>query len=482
VNTQKFAEAQQHYNAGDFRKSARLFLDAVEKGTPIGNGPAYHMAGNSFLRLKRYSDATVVFEHALRDDTYNRRGAVEANLANAYVRTGDYDSAIAHYEAALASGDAENAYKYYQGTAQAYMQQHKYDLAAIAYKHAALEPNNPAPGKSLSNLGLAMMANGNGAGAVEAYQAAIACPDYENKGRALLNLGIAYHSLGMWEDAVKALEEAKRQPNYKESELAEGTLAHAKHRLELDQGIAEADQVLEEEVIGEEDDDGMVDPVEAYMQQQAEKTALSQDQAATDDIDTGDPVPEDIAIAATGKFPAVSDDVAVDGGGDLLPQREIEVGNSEDVARFFSLTEKEVAAQGKEKLRKERGRFFWLKWAAVIVLLLGAIGGGGAALFLTGQGHPSAEGTVTGLLQSYSEGRSIAEYWTFAAQADIESRMVIVPIPETFTVDSISPGSTHTDVTVTVHTEDEPARVFVFNLVREGIGWKVENIVAFAGD
>ena len=476
MDTQKFTEAQQYYNEGDFRKSARLFLDAVEKGTPIGNGPAYHMAGNSFLRLKRYSDATVVFEHALRDDTYNRRGAVEANLANAYVRTGDYDSAIAHYEAALASGDAENAYKYYQGTAQAYMQQEKYDLAAIAYKHAALEPNNPTPGKSLSNLGLAMMANGNGAGAVEAYQAAIACPEYENKGRALLNLGIAYHSLGMWEDAVKALEEAKHQPNYQGSELAEGTLEHAKRRIELEQGVAEADQKIEDEVVTTEDDD-LIDPVEAYMQEQAEKAAAQQEQSAKDDIDTGDPTSDDVEAAATGKFPAITEDAVVDDDGILLTPHEADVGNSEDVERFFSMSEREVAAKGKEELKEERGKFFWVKWAAVIILLLGALGGGGAALFLTGQGHPSAESTVTNLLQSYSEGRSIAEYWTFGAQANIESRMVVVPIPETFTIDSVDSASMNTDITVTVHTEDEDARVFVFNLAREGIGWKVENIV-----
>jgi len=466
VNTEKFSEAQEQYAAGDFRKSARLFLDAVEKGTPIGNGPAYHMAGNSFMRLKRYSDATVVYEHALRDDTYARHSAVEANLANAYVRTGEYDSAIAHYEAALNSGDAKNAYKLYQGTAQAYMQQQKFELAAIAYKHAALDSHNPTPGKSLLNLGLAMMASGNAEGAIEAYQTAVGCPGYENKGRALLNMGIAYHSLGKWEEAIKALEDAKMQPNYTESELAQGTLADARHRLELEGQVAETDQDIEV------DDDGMVDPIEAYLADTAPAEPFydpESEASAGADVDAGAQV---LGDEKTDSF------VAVDGQTPPPAQNhEVEVGKAEDVDRFFSLSETEVAKLGREKMKGERGRFFWVKWALIIVLLLGGLGGGAAALYFTGQGFPSAETTVTDLLESYSEGRSIAEYWTFGMQANIENKMVVVPPPESFTIDAVNSGPSQTTVRATIITVGEESFVFTFSLAREGIGWKVDGIV-----
>ena len=439
MDTQKFTEAQEHYNAGDYRKSARLFLDAVEKGTPIGNGPAYHMAGNSFMRLKRYSDATVVFEHALRDDTYQRRSALEANLANAYVRTGEYDAAIAHYEAALALGDIENTYKLYLGTAQAYMRQQKFELAAVAYKHAALDPHNPTPGKSLLNLGLAMMAGGNAKGAIEAYQAALASPEYENKGRALLNSGIAYHSLGMWKNAIAAFEEAKLQSGYQESELAQSTLADARHRLALEDQVAEADQAIED-TVGEVD----VDYVDPYT------TGL--DSFADDD-----------------QPDALEDDI--------YPQREVRVGNAEDVERFFAMSEKEVTQHGLETLRKERGRFFWLKWLVFTVLFFGVLGGGGAVLYFTGQGYPSAETTVTNLLTSYSAGQSIAEYWTFDAQDNLENKMVIIPIPETFTIDHVERAAAYTTVRASIITAAEESLTFNFKLVREGIGWKVNEVV-----
>ena len=450
MNTEKFSEAQEQYSAGDYRKSARLFLDAVEKGTPIGNGPAYHMAGNSFMRLKRYSDATVVYEHALRDDTYSRHSSVEANLANAYVRTGEYDSAIAHYEAALNSGDVKNAYKLYQGTAQAYMQQQKFELAAIAYKHAALDTHNPAPGKSLLNLGLAMMASGNAEGAIEAYQTALGCPEYENKGRALLNMGIAYHSAGKWAEAIKALEDAKMQPNYVASELAQGTLADAKYRLELEGQVARADQDIEA------DTDSMSDVHEDDLD---EKLSSLTDTPATDDGTT------DVFVAVDGQTPPSEQD------------QDAQVGNAEDVDRFFALSEKEAAKLGREKMKGERSRFFWVKWLLIITLLIGGIGGGGAALYFTGQGFPSAEATVTDLLQSYTEGRSIAEYWTFGMQANIENKMVVVPPPETFTIDSVNSGPTQTTVRTTIITAGEESFVFTFSLAREGIGWKVDGIV-----
>ncbi|MCL2403148.1 MAG: tetratricopeptide repeat protein [Coriobacteriia bacterium] len=467
MNTNKFSEAQQHYSEGDYRKSARLFLDAVEKGTPIGNGPAYHMAGNSFMQLKRHSDAVVVFEHALRDDTYMRRDAVEANLANAYVRTGDYDSAIAHYEAALALNKDASNYKLYQGTALAYMKQQKYELAAIAYKHAALDSHNPAPGKSLLNLGLAMMASGNAQGAIEAYQAALTSPEYKNKGRALLNTGIAYHSLGNWQDAITALEDAKGQANYTESDVARATLADAKQRLALEIQVAEADQAIIE------DEEDTIDPVEAYMAQTSTFAEV-----AEDDPDTTVPEATHLPLPANADSNSQTERPLPSSAKDLYPQHEIKVGNAEDVERFFALSDKEVAEQGREMMKKERGRFFWVKWVLITILLLGALGGGGAALYFTGFGHPSAEATVTQLLKNYAEGRSIAENWTFDTQANIENEMAIIPMPADFTIDSIDSGPAITEVRASIVASDDSISSFTFILTREGLGWKVEEVSA----
>ncbi|MCL2680303.1 MAG: tetratricopeptide repeat protein [Coriobacteriia bacterium] len=462
MNTDKFSEAQEQYQAGDYRKSARLFLDAVEKGTPIGNGPAYHMAGNSFMRLKRYSDAAVVFEHALRDDTYQRRGAVEANLANAYIQTGDYDSAVAHYEAALTLEDAANAHKFYQGIAQAYMQQEKFELAAIAYKHAALDKSNPTPGKSLLNLGLAMMASGNPKGAIEAYQAALTSPDYRNKGRALANKGIAQHALGLWSDAVSSLAEAKAQPGYIESELAQQTLADAQHRIAIEQQVALADQAIEGTHAPDPLDMNQAAAAQAAMAQSAGQTPPMQ-------------LPADAAAYGEGQAAAYGWTAAP--GADLYPQREVKVGNAQDVERFFSRSEKEVARQGREKQKQKRGRFFVFKIVSIVVLIVGLLAGGVAALYFTGQGYPSAETTVSSLLRGYAAGRSISEYWTFDMQANIESKMVVVPIPVDYTIEAVNLGAQQSTVSASIHTAGEETLIFTFGLVREGIGWKVNEIV-----
>ena len=479
MNTEKFSEAQEVYNAGDYRKSARLFLDAVEKGTPVGNGLAYHMAGNSFMRLKRYSDAAVVFEHALRDDTYSRRGSVEANLAHSYVRTGDYDSAIAHYESALALGEQENAYRYYQGVAQAYMQQQKFDLAAVAYKHAALDDYNPTPGKTLINLGLAMMAAGNARGAIEAYQTALTSPDYTNKGRALLNMGIAYHSVGMWSDSVAALEDAKLQPGYEESELARNTLEDSKQRIALEGQVAQVDHAIAQDYSeGLDDLAGDTDEISDVV-----GTDAFAAQPTNDYVDVEAQTPVDMAAATAddagdrASMMSAADGFADGNSGDLYPKREVQVGNAEEVERFFARSENEAAAQGKEKMIKERGRFWWLKWVLIVVLLFGGIGGAGAAMYFTGQGIPSAETTVTDLLEAYIGGHTISEYWTFDAQDDIETKMVVIPTFVSFDIEAINPGPAETTVLATITTEAEERLSYTFVLVREGLGWKVNSVL-----
>ena len=333
------------------------------------------------------------------------------------------------------------------------MRQQNYEFAAIAYKRAALDEHNPTPGKSLLNLGLAMMAGGNAKGAIDAYRAALASPEYENKGRALLNMGIAFHSLGMWQDAVSAFEDAKLQSNYQESELAQNTLADAKHRLALESQVAEADHAIEDAV--EED------ALEAFMEETA--TAAFEQASAVDTFaDTS------AGTAGTEQLDTFEDD--------LYSQREVQVGNAEDVERFFAMSDREVNQRGLEDLRKERGKFFWVKWLLFVVLFFGALGGGAAALYFTGQGLPSAETTVTDLLNSYSAGHSISNYWTFDSQENLESKMVIIPIPVTFTIDDIERGAAHTTVRASIVTEGEETFTFRFGLVREGIGWKVNEV------
>ena len=76
----RFDEAKNAYDSGDYRAAAKGFLAAAGRETE-GAGAAYHMAGNSLMRLRRHSDAVTVYQHAVRDELYEKRGAVRANLA-----------------------------------------------------------------------------------------------------------------------------------------------------------------------------------------------------------------------------------------------------------------------------------------------------------------------------------------------------------------------------------------------------------------
>jgi tetratricopeptide (TPR) repeat protein len=219
VDQSRFQEAQRAYDAGDYRSAAKAFLAAAGRG-PDGNGAAYHMAGNSLMRLRRHPDAVTVYGHALRDQTYDRRGAVFANLGAAYVALGEYADAVHAYENALGEPDYATPYKAYQGMAGALLERGRVEDAAVAYRKAALDPGNPDPGKALVNLGLCFMALGRPHDAVDAYQAALGFAEYEGRGKALANLGQAYTALGEYGDAVKAFEKATELHNHKLSPAA----------------------------------------------------------------------------------------------------------------------------------------------------------------------------------------------------------------------------------------------------------------------
>jgi tetratricopeptide (TPR) repeat protein len=207
VDQPRFQEAQQAYDAGEYRAAAKGFLAAAGRGAD-GNGAAYHMAGNALMRLRRYADAVTVYGHALRDQIYDRRGAVLANLGVAYCELGEYAEAARSYESALAEPDYATPWKAYQGMAGALLERGRVEDAAIAYRKAALDPENPDPGRALVNLGLCFMGLNRPGDAVEAYRAALGFDQYKGRGLALANLGLAYVALGQYEDAVKSFEKA----------------------------------------------------------------------------------------------------------------------------------------------------------------------------------------------------------------------------------------------------------------------------------
>jgi Tfp pilus assembly protein PilF len=428
VDQNRFQEAQAAYDAGDYRSAAKQFLASAGRGAE-GNGAAYHMAGNSLCRLRRFQDAVTVYGHALRDPLYERRGAVQANLGAAYVALGEYAQAATSYEAALAEPDYTTQYKALQGLAGALLERGKIEEAAVNYRKAALDPNNPDPGKALVNLGLCFMGLGRPADAVEAYKAALGFEEYKGRGKALANLGQAYTVLGEYSDAVKAFEKATQLHGFKLSPAAEA----------------------------------------AY---QTALNATSEDRETVDGWETGE-LP---AVAAAGVFDAEAVDPPVD------PEHaaaSLGFGDDAAVSDFFSVTEDELRDRDREARRSARneggipGGLKVLIIVAVTALLIGALIGGGYAL---GFGWPSQRASVSGMLDAHGSGGAVEKYWVAAPGTDVAREMAKVPPLQTFTIDNVQRGSQTSVVLVTVTPKSGAPLHYRVTLTREGVGWKVSGV------
>ena len=427
----RFQEAQNSYNAGDYRAAAKLFLASAGRGAE-GNGAAYHMAGNALCRLRRYQDSVTVYGHALRDPLYERRGAVQANLGAAYVALGEYAQAANAYESALAEPDYTTHYKALQGLAGALLERGKIEEAAVNYRKAALDATNPDPGRALVNLGLCFMGLGRPADAVEAYKAALGFEEYKGRGKALSNLGQAYTALGEYSDAVKAFEKATQLHGYKLSQAA----------------------------------------VSAY---ETALAALENVHPTVEGWETGEMVP--IFVTEPVKEPEQPTQPEVFDAEKAA--ESLGMGDDAAVTDFFSITEDQMLARDRESRRAARqetrgpATVRILVIVAIVALLVGGVLGGGYAL---GFGWPTARSTVGGMLTAYGSGVPVEKYWVAGSGQDVATEMGMVPPLQSFTVDGLRRGSQVSIVSVTVTPKSGAPMKFRFTLAREGVGWKVSGV------
>lgn len=446
MDQSRFQEAKQAYAAGDYRTAAKTFLASAGKGA-AGNGAAYHMAGNSLMRLRRHQDAITVYGHALKDETYDKRGALFANLGSAYSEIGEYAEAIRCYESALVEPDYTGSYRAYQGMAGALCERGRVEEAAAAYRSAALDPGNPDPGKALVNLGLCFMALDRPADAVEAYKAALGFDEFQGRGKALAAMGQAYTTLGDHTNAVKAFEKATQLHGYELSPAAQTAYV-----------ISKSATV----------DDSMV--VEGWVTGEMPPVMPASDRG----WDTGDLV----ALGAT------VDNVQVP------PRDHVELteqaaaalgmGDDEAVNHFFSRTEEEMlesdrAVRANER-RRRRQEGAWVKPLIFAVLAVLAVAGGLFAAYWFGFGWPTQDATVTGLMASYAQGEPYDRYWVAVPEEDLTKEMSKVPPVATFQTRSVSAQRDVSVVLLTVTPADGDPLDYKVTLAREGFGWKVSGI------
>jgi len=429
----RFAEAKASYDSGDYRTAAKGFLAAAGRGTD-GNGAAYHMAGNSLMRLRRHADAVTVYQHALRDELYEKRGAVLANLASAHVALGDYAEAVMEYREASEEPDYPTPHKALQGMASALVEMGHYEEAAGAYRQAALDSGNPDPGKALNNLGLCFMALGRPGDAIEAYKAALGFDTYAGRGKALANLGIAFAAAGEPKEAVKAFEKATQLHGHSLSQAAIDAYEASKVALSAPQR-----EIVDGWQTGE------MPPVLGPTSSMDDEPVLLYTPP------TGDP-------ASTGELFGE------------VPDSEFFTATDED------LKEKDRAARREQRDSKRSERNPWQLPVTIVVSVLVALSVF-AALYFAGYGFPTQKMTVEGMLTARAEGQPVDSYWVAVPAGDVEKEMAKIPAPiKEYQVGPVDRAARTSKVDATVTPENGAPLRYTITLTREGVGWKVSGI------
>ncbi len=421
----RFREAEEAYRAGDFRAAAKGFLSAAGSGS--GSGVAYHKAGNSLMRLRRYSDAVNVYVHALQDEAFTDRAAVLTNLGAAQAAQGHYAEAIEAYSEATDDETYECPYKALQGLAGALYEAGRTEEAAAAYRRAALDGSNPDPGKALNNLGLCYVTLGRPEDAIEAYKAALTMEVYTGKGKAAANLGIAYAALGRDEDALKAFEKSTQLYSHDLSVEARGVYEAVVAR------VAERREVVEGWSTGE------MPPVPLEELQ-------AQDGPAGPEAETTEP---EVGEADSAFFTRSEEDM-----------RDID---------------REARRQARAGRRVERSTLLiiggWIAAAAVLVTAL-------AVAYFMGFGWPTQASTVNGMIRSRAEGADVERFWVAVPPQDVEKEMGKLPVEyKKFALREIerSPSTSKVSVVFTLEKDDVELH-YEITMAREGVGWKVTGV------
>ncbi len=438
----RFDEALKSYEGGDYRQAAKGFLSAAGRGTS-GNGSAYHYAGNSLMRLRRWRDAVTVYGHALRDETYTKRGAVFSNLGQAYTHLAEYTSAIDAYTQALEETDFTAKYKAHQGMAAAYLEMGKHEEAASEYRTAALDPANPDPGKALVNLGLCFMALNRPSDAVESYKAALGFENYQGRGKALSNLGQAYVALGSYDEAVSAFDKASGFHGHQLGAAAAEDFELAKRKV-AEQKAGPSRETVEGWVTGE------MPP------------AMAAAPAAAPVDDAGD-------LDAVGLPPEAAKAAA-----------DLGMGDEAAVSKFFTMTEDEMKAADRDARRAERqskegSRKVWAKVLAAVALVVVVVAAL-AVLYSLGYGWPTQSQTVKGLLQANATGKDVTRFWIAVPDKDVRKEMAKLPPVSSFKVERIDGGSSVSAAFVEITPKQGAALRYKITLQREGVGWKVVGV------
>ncbi|MCL2135954.1 MAG: tetratricopeptide repeat protein [Coriobacteriia bacterium] len=438
MNSENYSNATIAYNSGDYIKALEgYYLCLTTDSASFGPGDAgliYHRLGNCLVKVERYEEAVAVYRKSLEDDNYSERGSIHVNLGTALSAIDRNEDAIVEFQSALDDTEYSAPYRAWMGLGNALSKLGRIVDAGTAYRTAALDPNNPNPVKALMNLGSSFSSLDRPADAVEAYLAIL---DFRVTGstlnRTYERLANAYFADGQFTEAVQAFNDALMGGNYQLSERSLTQLAQARMAL-------------------------------------ASPTDPS--------------VLASIAMSSTGSNPSLEDSSS-------LRALDTEVSSiltfgtdsqSDNEIDFFTATDEELIAVSKRQLRRERntssaGLKILVGVLAAVVLVFGS----GILAFTQGLGFPSQKAVINGFFDSHAKGTEVSSYWIDDAQADpVAFARMIQAVAEVdssaVTIRTMDRSISESEAVVDVRLPEGGIVHYRVNLVRDGVGWKINGI------
>ena len=421
------ARADAAYAAREWDMAAAAYLHAagVEGDQDTG---ALYLAGNAYLKARRFAEAADAYERTLKDASWERESQTKTNLGLAYAALGrDQDAVRVLRDAA---DDLRNAgrYRALSGLGGSLERLGRVEEAADAYRQAVLVEANPDPGKALNNLGLCYMALGRPGDAADAFRAALELDSYTSKGKAAANLGLALAASGAHAEAVRAFD--RSVVDYGHTLSTPASAAYDASVAAVEEQESREARHVHPQLLGS----GM--PIEGW---------------------------------TTGELPLVP-----------APVVTHEIDDEIETA-FFTMTEAEMREADRDARKVERVESRSTRnlsvvlgtWLALLAVVAGLLG----YAWVSGLGYPTQSMTVKSLLDAHAAGTPVESYWVAVPSGDVNKEMSSLPPKYASYAIGATKGSARTStVTVTIVLEQGAPLTYTVSLLREGVGWKVNGI------
>ncbi len=432
MNQEAFQAGKEAYVKEDYATAIARLKSAKTPGEV--NGALNHMLGNAYMRLRMFNEATLAYQDALADETYNKRGAIYANYGRALAGTGHTDEAIAALEAAVSDPIYDGHYKAQVLLGKIFEKQGKIREAGAQYRNAAIDENNPDPSVSLLALGRCFMNLGRPIDAIEAYRTALDfSTESASQAQIYADLGTAFVAANRMQEAIDAFQKASTDPTF---------------TMNATQKAAEADAQK---------------AVAALAKNRGGETDALLAAAGYDPLDplgkSGEfiPSPED-----TGFFEVTEAEITQQDKGDSAGKK----GRKKELKRA------KKAKKKKEKKRKKRHpvRVFFVTLLCLVLLCVG----GGACVYCLGFGIPSQEMVVTDLFNAKSNNQNMDGYIS-GSVSDTQRAIIEASVPKGATVEinGIDRSMSHSTLYCTAHLNEGGSQSYKVTFARSGLGWKI---------